>query len=278
MKLRRIISVAAIIAVFASVSINASAHSSSQAGVLESTKINHANYNFDYYVGGPRVGWSINENYHIGNTVIRYKYAADVSDEVKASFTQAFQGWSDAGITFIFSNSAIGLISEYTNSNDSAYGKTTNLMTDSSGHFLHWEIKINSGKPIQSSTAAHELGHVIGLCDLYSASCNNKIMYYTRNGRTVTSPTFRDKAGAKVITGQHNSHSWLYRIKTYNQNGNVHERYCDVCKGIKYNSAAHCSYNSSGICTICGFPGSVSPDSFNHPLPVLMPEPERRRR
>ena len=43
--------------------ISASAHNSSQSGVLDSYYLNNGNYN-GWYIGGETVGWGIDEDYH----------------------------------------------------------------------------------------------------------------------------------------------------------------------------------------------------------------------
>ena len=51
---------------------------------------------------------------------------------------------------------------------------------------------------------AHEFGHVIGLCDLFSNSCRYKLMFgLGRFAGAPSEPTGSDIKGAKVINGTH---------------------------------------------------------------------------
>ena len=115
------------------------------------------------------------------------------------------------------------------------------------------------------STIVHELGHAVGLTDLYTLNNSNKIMYYTNNGRTATDPHTQDKWGVKVITGYHTSHTWSYVFYLTNGGVNQHRRRCTSCKGIKYNSVENCTYNASGVCTKCGTPQGNGNQSIDLP-------------
>lgn len=113
----------------------------------------------------------------------------------------------------------------------------------------------------QSSTILeHELGHVIGLNDLYESRNQNKLMYGYSN-TSASSPTSLDIWGAKVITGVHSSHTWGYKYYDTNSTGNRHVNYCTQCNGLGLN-VTQCVYNTNNVCKTCGTPKGTQPYSL----------------
>ena len=106
---------------------------------------------------------------------------------------------------------------------------------------------------------AHEFGHVIGLRDLYQATNKLQIMYgYT--GGSATAPSVYDKAGAKMITGQHTTHTWGYIYYDTSSGTNRHIKYCSVCYGRAVPAQiSSCTYNANNICTACGVKKGTTP-------------------
>lgn len=148
-----------------------------------------------------------------------------------------------------------------------------NYVANSNGHLSSWNILINSSFPssdFSGVTFAHEFGHAFGLKDLYDYSNRNKLMYGYESTRTATKPKACDLWGAKVITGNHTSHSWSYRYTSLDR----HQKYCTSCGGYKTQG---CTFNSSGNCTKCGHHQSASPDAFYVPFEAMIPPFVRRK-
>ena len=147
---------------------------------------------------------------------------------------------------------------------------------DSNGDHVHWDIMLNElyKDSINRTTIAHELGHVIGLADLYEASNINKLMY-NAGDRTTSVPTTSDIWGAKIITGQHSTHTWTsdpYTNHTctdcggygthnphgpYRKAGPLYHSYiCTSCSQLAYQ--AHIWDPLTGKCAQCGYTGEVT--------------------
>ena len=106
---------------------------------------------------------------------------------------------------------------------------------------------MNRAYNMTASTLAYELGHAIGLNDLYDDQNVDKLMYGVENYRTVTSPSASDIWGAKVITGVHNTHMWAYKYHSTTGTGiNRHVGCCTSCNGLSA-TISDCVYNPRGI-------------------------------
>ncbi len=216
-----------------SISFPAFGHQYSQEGILAEEYINHPSY-MNYYIGGETIGWSIDEGIHIGTTTIYYKFDSGVSDEVKAVVRAGFSKWSST-VRAVESSTATGTITTFSDVTTTTTAMSIPYGCDNNGHLTGWEISINTAKTLSDVTLAHELGHVIGLNDLYSDSNKNKLMYGARMGRTATAPTDSDLWGARVILGLHTTHTFSnYRYWGQDSNGNhCHVQYCSDCNGNK---------------------------------------------
>lgn len=250
------------------------AHPSSQANVLAQSY--HAKYK-GYYIGGERVGWSIDERLHTNGTTITYSFLTSdpyLTNLYKGFVTTGASRWR--GIVNIVNKtdgSGTGKISTY---NDPESGVTAHFCearADRAGHLTSWSIKINRAYQISATTLSHEFGHVIGLNDLYDESNNNKLMYGYSN-KVVSYPTALDKCGAEVITGVHRSHTWGYQYYSTNSNGNIHAKYCTICNGLSLVKEP-CTYNANRVCSKCGTPYGAQPfsirnDSFHYDIADLL--------
>ncbi len=243
-------------------SVTASAHTYSQAGILEGEYI--PKYD-GYHIGGESIGWSIDETLHIGTTSLQYKFTSEagytVAASVKTLVRSAASMWSEvANITE--STSAIGTIFQYNNSYDGAAAYTELVASASNGHLTSWSMYINVADTPTTQTAAHEFGHVIGLNDLYANHNGNKLMYHT-TASTATSPTSADLWGAKVILGIHTTHSFdEYRYWGKDTNGNhYHVQYCSDCNGNRA-TRARCFFSTTDPmkrCITCGYSTYLAP-------------------
>ena len=158
-------------------SLFAFAHPASQAGILAKTY--HSQYG-DYYVGGEDVGWSIDEERHTNGTTITYTFSSSdpyLTSDYMSYVTNGASRWSGTVSIVRQIVTATGLISTYHNLNTPYYAVFYNLGTNSAGHFTSWEIKMNRAKSLSANILAHELGHAIGLNDLYASKNSGKLMY-----------------------------------------------------------------------------------------------------
>ncbi len=156
--------------------ISVNAHTISQEGILEEEYI--AQYG-GYYIGGESVGWSIDENYHMGSTSIIYRFEG-VSEATKALFRTGAEKWSPL-VMIAESPNARGVVREYNFGRQDITARFTNYVEGTSlltGHLTTWDIEFNTNPAVTFTavTAAHELGHVIGLNDLYAS-----LGQFTRN-------------------------------------------------------------------------------------------------
>ena len=109
---------------------------------------------------------------------------------------------------------------------------------------------------------AHEMGHVLGLADLDSASCacysNNAgyhhgevLMGYENDvEKRTTGITYKDIAGVAITRGFHtnNDHKWLNMGQ---QSDGTYKLVCSICNGVKTVSASELNeylYSTYGAC------------------------------
>lgn len=221
--------------------------------------------------GGESVGWDINKYKHFypdkkdNNGALTYTYASDMPQKYRSYIAAGASKWSSV-VNII--NSATGTVYGEIRLEDNGANSEIAAFDgaiDSSGHLTSWIITINSyyEDEINARTLAHEFGHAIGLKDLYKSSNANKIMYgYTSSSWTATGVTSADRWGAKVITGQHTSHSMSYKYnKTDSAGNNYHVKYCTDCGGLA-SSAVKCTYNSNNRCKLCGTPKGAQTSSL----------------
>jgi hypothetical protein len=249
------------------------AHPRTQKGILAETTIDpeYSSYYVGSFVGGDAVGWRIMEERHTNGTEQTYSF--DTSDPYLTNTLKQYvragaDMWSDViDIEEKTDGSGMGLIyiEHYETSPANAkFVADIGTCTDGrTGHLTRWTIKIyeDSISVVNATTFAHEFGHMIGLTDLYENASANKLMYGYSN-RTVSAPTNLDKWGARVITGEHTTHTWGYKCHSAaTTGGNRHIKYCIMCKGLT-NTILNCSYNSQNICTLCGVAYNVNPASI----------------
>lgn len=242
------------------------AHSSSQEGILAKSYI--AEYG-GYYIGGEDVGWSIDEGFHTNGTTLTYSFSSTdtyLSNTYKSYVTSGANKWSGTvSMVNKTDGSGTGQIATFYDPNTYTVAMFCNFYANSStGHLTSWQLLMNRAYTQSAVILAHELGHAIGLNDLYANKNSGKLMYGFTSG-TATSPTASDKSGAKVITGVHSSHTWGYKYHSTNSVGNVHVKYCTTCNGLSL-ITEQCTYNANNICTKCGIPRGIQPYSAEDPI------------
>ncbi|KIR03893.1 hypothetical protein P261_02708 [Lachnospiraceae bacterium TWA4] len=188
------------------------AHSSSQEGILAKTYHSYGGY----YIGGEDVGWSIDEGLHTNGTTLTYSFSSTdtyLNSIYKSYVASGVSKWSGTvNIINKTDGSGTGQISTMNSPNTGTVAMFCKASANSStGHLTSWQIVMNRAYTQSAVVLAHELGHAIGLNDLYASKNSGKLMYGYTSG-TATSPTTSDKWGAKVITGGHSSHTWGYKF------------------------------------------------------------------
>lgn len=255
------------------------AHPSSQSGILEET--NHpigidglGNLVYDDCIGGEDVGWCAYEERHMNGTYMTYSFQygnAFLSDENEADTHTAASRWSGTvNFQYVEEDGTIKINMIKMEDEDGeeevdVLAITTPSGSSVNGHPQSWTITLNyyTRDIITPGVIAHEFGHVIGLKDLYESQNSNKLMYYRKTEAT-HSPTASDRWGAKVITGQHTSHTWGYKYHSTTISGsNRHVNYCTSCNGIGV-AVATCIYNANNVCRVCGTPAGQQPWSTPH--------------
>lgn len=91
-------------------------------------------------------------------------------------------------------------IHTYSDSNSSTVAAFYNYFSNTYGHLTKWSVKMNTSimggrtSAKNQETMAHELGHAIGLNDLYLSA---GVLMYEYSSCTSSSPTYKDITGAK---------------------------------------------------------------------------------
>ncbi len=234
-------------------SVVASAHSSSQAGILDDEYIPEYGR---YGIGGEQIGWSIDEACHIGTGAFQYRFI-NVSSALKEKVRQAASLWSEVA-AISESSTAIGEFSSYDDPEDGAAATFAPISRNvATGHLTQWLIGMNLAYSITTEDIAHEFGHVIGLNDLYDDINDDKLMYYHVSS-TATMPTESDVWGARVILGIHTEHTFsAYRYWGRDENGNhCHVAYCTGCGGVSatHSVCVYLPFETHPVCPLCHTP------------------------
>ena len=240
---------------------------------------------YDYCLGAEEIGWLAHEGKHTASSsTVYFKFDSSVDTDTRRIFVQGGMKWVGIVNFVVSSNSAVGTVYAVNDGNTDACAWVSNRVVDSNNHLISWKIYINTYYTFTAETAAHELGHIIGLLDLYDSYNLDKLMYYSATS-TATAPTDSDKNGARVILGIHgnsnpnNAHVWDYKYYGTDNSGNhIHVKYCTVCDGyhalssaypntpetaqctfndvytgINYHAGAFHYYQYSRTCTVCGY-------------------------
>ncbi len=231
------------------VSVAVLAHSNSQQGsisLITNNAMGHVCH------GTEAIGWVADPFAHLNGNYSTFSFSASFPADEKDMIRMGAMGWQSV-VNFSEAASGAGLIFGGYDHNSSciAFADVSQHTSGTNGHITSWKIYFNDLSDATFSVAMHEFGHIIGLCDLYVPSNANKLMYFS-DGGSATQVTTMDLWGAKVITGQHSSHTWEYGFYRSYPDGNTHRRYCTRCQSWEYASEQYCTYDANGICTVCG--------------------------
>ncbi|MBQ4641891.1 MAG: hypothetical protein IJB47_04700, partial [Oscillospiraceae bacterium] len=222
------------------------AHPSSQDGILEKTYHKVTAGSYRDCIGGEDVGWSIDECNHTNETYVTYSFNSSMDDLDKVTVINSANLWNGVVTFQHVSQDGAGTVRKTDIAILGLPAMTANFNPDSNGHLNSWEIILNSTVVPQTATIAHEFGHIIGLNDLYESKNINKLMYQWDN-RTSSLPSASDKWGARVIIGQHTSHTWSYKYHNTTSAGNNQHitSSCTSCGGIPVQKTiSNCIYNA----------------------------------
>lgn len=156
--------------------------------------------------GSESVGWIVNCTTpagHAGTSSYTYKFDAGLETKYKTYTGNGVARWNNTSIVNItFSSISANLVTSHSGPDSDTVAVTRSWKNSVTGHKTKWELSYNRyimgnyGDTQNNGTATHEIGHTIGLVDLYNTSNQNKLMYGIAN-RTVYSPTSYDQTGAK---------------------------------------------------------------------------------
>ncbi|QNK57709.1 hypothetical protein [Paenibacillus sp. PAMC21692] len=157
------------------------------------------------FLGSELLGYVVDCNNHQSSSTFNYN-ATGLDATYLGYTTTGASSWSGTvTINSSFSILAQGYYSTYSDPDTSTVAAFYDYSSNSSGHLTTWRIKNNKSKmdgrtaSANNGTAAHELGHAIGLNDLYGSPNSGKLMY-GYSTRTTTVPTSSDITGATEAT------------------------------------------------------------------------------
>lgn len=253
------------------------AHTTSQSSLFESTYVESLEV---YCLGTEEIGWILNEHCHIGSgTEFHFRITNDegldvlttlqeeiiYGAELWAPYVQITTNTTSDNHIYLTSSLSMNYLALFICYNDNTYG-----------HHANWDILLNTKQQgnLDRSAIAHELGHAIGLSDLSESINSDKLMYLS-NYCTATAPTTSDIWGAKIITGQHSTHTWAsdpYTVHTCTDCGGYgthiptapyrsadgarHWARCSGCSNLVYEN--HSFDPLTGKCTQCNYSGGVT--------------------
>ncbi|MBO9129453.1 hypothetical protein [Bacillus sp. 165] len=158
---------------------------------------------------GETYGYWIDCSNHQAGKYFSYNTASGMSSLYQTFVTGGVGKWNSTGVVSISRSSSYsinGYVHTYTDSNTSIVAAFYNYVSNGSGHLTQWSIKMNTAimdgrtGAKNQETMAHEMGHAIGLNDLY-LSGNQGVLMYGYSDRTATSPTSKDQTGAAKAVG-----------------------------------------------------------------------------
>lgn len=153
---------------------------------------------------GESSGFSVDCYNHQGSSSFTYNLQ-NVDSTYAGYVYNGASRWNNTGVVNISrtdTQSNNGRVIKYSDPNTSTSAYFANYYSDANGHLYAWTIGMNTSimstrtAAKNSETLAHELGHAIGLNDLYSVNNQGKLMY-GYSDRTSSFPTSRDIAGAR---------------------------------------------------------------------------------
>lgn len=143
--------------------------------------------------GSESVGWIVNCDSHAGKSSYIYKFDIGLSSAYQGYTLTGVSRWNSTGIVYISpATTSTNLVTSHGGSDTSTVAVTRSWKNSTTGHKTRWEFSYNRyvmgnrTATQNNETATHEIGHTIGLADLYKSYNNNKLMYGT-SSRTVYS-------------------------------------------------------------------------------------------
>lgn len=139
---------------------------------------------------------------HAGVSHYTYNFAADLSNDYKLISNVGIGRWTSTSIVSIQNSlTSNNLITSYGGPDTGIAAITSSWANPTTGHKTRWELSYNrftmGNNTLEKNytIAAHEIGHTIGLADLYNYTNADKLLYGYMT-LTASSPTSADKTGA----------------------------------------------------------------------------------
>jgi hypothetical protein len=168
--------------------------------------VTFSNTIFAHSAGGEMFGWPLDTGYHTGTKSVYYNFdsiSMPLGDPYRTYTIDGAKKWNDTNaISIAVSSAYTGKVYKFYDPNNPNIAEFYDYSSDGIGHLTSWKIRYNTAKMDSRTssqntvTAAHELGHAIGLNDLKLDGNSDKLMY-GYSDRTATGPTTNDQTGAK---------------------------------------------------------------------------------
>ncbi|MBC1401361.1 hypothetical protein HCA68_12765 [Listeria booriae] len=158
-------------------------------------------------VGSEAAGYIIKSTHLAKRTSDWTTYSLAIPSAYVAITNEGAKRWRDTGIYQISNKVATSSNTINTNNDplSSAYAVTTSYYYTNDYKIIQWHIKYNIHLMVtltnaqKQAVATHEIGHTIGLKDLYNTSNNTNIMYgYGGSALKASKPSAKDKTGAAI--------------------------------------------------------------------------------
>ncbi|PEI82686.1 hypothetical protein CN679_27640 [Bacillus pseudomycoides] len=153
--------------------------------------------------GGTFDGYSVDIYNHAGKAHVNYVLSSSIDSNYKAFVLEGAKKWYSKGVIHFWNDpsGAVGSFHKYSNQNSSTNAYYSEWKSDYNNHLYSWKIKLNTAKmnsrsfAANSITVVHELGHAVGLNDLFR-DFNGGVLMYGYSDRSATEPTKTDLLGA----------------------------------------------------------------------------------
>ena len=226
-----------------------------------------------------------------------YSWTTDISDsdaqEIKDAYTNSMKKWNNI---YFYSYNIYGTLEKHKIINIvegtlddhnltiyPTHGQIYNAVTktdsfpalvegpsDEHSHYSKWYMNVDiddfrqdsalgsdTVQAVRSRTGAHEIGHILGLRDIYNNELCHSNAIYNHHQEVIMgdfSPTatlditYQDIAGVAITRGFHtdNNHKWLYMGV---QSDGKYKILCSICNGVRYEeSFSGYTYDTYNAC------------------------------